>query len=111
MNTLSIPTTASPEGKFHQGAVSPHAAPQGEVSSSSDSHHRIDRDTRRLINASMIAAVAMLWFGLRYPVALAMIFCIGGSAAVIIFVCCWNGHRGDQVIGVGDTQGRDMDMN
>lgn len=107
MNTLLIPPPTSPEGTFSQGAASSHAAPQGEVSSSSDSHHRIDRDTRRLINASMITAVAMLWFGLRYPVALAMIVCIGGSSALLIGAICWNGHRGDTEIGVSDTQGRD----
>ena len=111
MNTLSIPPHTSPEGTFSQGAASSHAAPQGEASSSSDSHHRIDRDTRRLINAAMIAAVAMLWFGLRHPIALAMILCIGGSSFLIIAVCCWNGHRGDAEIGVGDTQGRNMDDN
>ena len=110
MNTLSIspsPTTTSPAcNNFRTGALSSNAASQGEVSPS-DSNARVERDTRRLINAAIITAVAMVWFGLRHPVALAMIVCIGGSAVFLVGAICWNGHRGNAEIGVSDTQGRD----
>ena len=110
MKTLLVPQSPTPTSpacnSFRTVALSSNEASQGEVSPS-DTNARIDRDTRRLIHAATLAAVAMLWLGLRSPVVLAMIVCIGGSAALIIAAIFWNGHRGDAEIGVGDTQGRD----
>jgi len=109
MKTLFVPlspTPTSPAFNFRTDAQSSNEAVQGEVSPS-DTNARIDRDTRRLIHAATLAAVAALWLGLRYPLVLAMIVCISGSAALLIAAILWQGHRGDAEIGVADTQGRD----